>query len=241
MGMHLDLYVEDESIESPFLTRGFQDEIIFEGYIKFTDFLSEEENKVVTPNSYGEIVLGTKRKATFFEKAKIPFTLNKAVKGKISIEEINKFRAKLVHRSEKIEDRERDPLQLKEALKKIENHLMFNQNKLPLVHFVYETKELKNEVNSIIINDVKTLIEGDLYFYDNYSEVRNKIHLKSYLDDYGKIDFFVDINPKILIDNKLYFTKTISKAEQFKEDFNRCYHFLDKAINNNQRILWEFD
>lgn len=34
MGMDLDLYVDDESIESPYLTRSFKDEIIFENYIK---------------------------------------------------------------------------------------------------------------------------------------------------------------------------------------------------------------
>ena len=240
MGIDLDLYIEDKSINSPYLTRSFKDEIIFEWYIKFSDFLSEEENKIISPNTYGEIILGKKREATLFEKAKIPFLLNKAINGKMSIENINKLRDQLVHRSEKIEDRERDPNQLKEALKKVENHLILNKDKLPLVHFVFETKELKDEINYVMIDGIESEIKGDLFFYENYSNIRNSIHVQSYLDDYGKIDLHIEVKEKIEINNKVYFTKTITKSEQFENEFKKCYVFLNEAIKNNKKVLWEF-
>jgi len=238
--MDVDLYVEDESINSPFLIKSFIDEIIFERYLNFTDFLNTEENKIIRPNTYGEIVLGKKREASLAEKLKIPFILNKALKGNISVEEINKLRDKLVVRSEKIEDRERDPKRLKEALKKVESYLILNENKLPLVHFVYETKQLINEINHVMINDIESHVEGDIFFYDNYSELRNKIHIKSLHKDQGKVDIYIDIKPEIRIDSKVYFTKTITKGKQFEEQFNKCYNFLDIAIKNNKKVLWEF-
>lgn len=239
MGMDLDLYVADESIDSPFLTRSFKDEIIFERYIKFANFLDEEALKIVRPNIYGEIVLGKKREATFIEKAKIPFLLNKAMKGKTSVEEINKLRDKLVYRSTKIVDRERDPRKLKEALKKIEQHLSLNKDALPLVHFVYKTKALKDEMYSVIIDGVESHLKGDLFFYDNYSELRNKIHIEQYPDDSEKISFYIDVKTEIQINNTVYFTKSIPKSEQFEEEFKACYHFLDEVIKKDKRVLWE--
>ncbi len=240
MGVDLNLYVEDESIKGPYLKRSFKDEILFEGYLNFADFLNEDEIKIVRPNMEGEIVLGRKREATLIEKAKIPFLLSKAMKGKISIVEINKMRDKLVIRSEKIADRERDPERLKEALKKVENYLFFKKDKLPLVHFVYETKALEVEVNVVVIDGVQSDIKGDLFFYDNYLDLRKKIHLKSYFDDHGAVDFFIDVKPKIKLDNKIYFTRTITKSAQFAEDFENCYQFLDQAIEKNKKILWEY-
>ena len=150
------------------------------------------------------------------------------------------MRDKLVYRSEKIEDRERNPNQLKEALQKVENHLILNRDKLPLVHFVFETKELKDEIGYVRIDGIESEIKGDLFFYDNYSDIKNTIHIKSHLDENGKIDFHIDAKESIEINNKIYYTKTITKAEQFKKEFKKCYLFLNEAIKNNKKVLWEF-
>jgi len=162
MGLELDLYVADESIDSPVLSNAFIEEVLLERHFEFSDFLSPEEEQLIKPNMYGEIVFGKKREATFFEKAKMPFILRKAIKGKITVEEINKLRDKFVDRSEKIEDRERDPVLLKQALTKLETFLIQNADKFPF-------------------------------------------------------------------------------AEQFKDDFYKCFSFLDKAISSNKQVLWEWD
>lgn len=240
MGMSLDLYVEDDSIESPFLSRRFLNEIIFGSYIKLNHFLSREEEKVVIPNSHGEIILGKIRDATFFEKVRLPFIIIKAIKGKISVEEINKLGDKLVNRSEKIEDRERDPGKFKKVLKKIEDHLILNSDKFPLVHSLYETKELSEALYAIEVKGVSAHVEGDLFYYDNYSEIKNKIHLKSYGEDFGKVDFYIQANPIVVINDKTYYSKSITKAKQFEEEFEMCYNFLDLAIKSDKKILWEF-
>lgn len=243
MGTELELYTSDESIESPFIHKSFLREIIWEDYFKFDAFLTAEEIKIIQPNIYGEIVLGKNRKPTILEKARLPFILNKAIKGKITAEEINKLRDKIVHRSEKIEDRERNPVLLKQVLEKVEKYLIDTKDQLPLVHYLYEQENaiFDDYLYEIEINGVYCNIEGDLFFYKNYETIRNKIHLKSYQEDYGNVDFFIEVEKEMLIDNQVYYSQSISKAEQFENEFKKCYDFLDEAISRNQKVLWEFD
>lgn len=239
MGQVLSLYVDDESIESPYISGKFKDEIIFEWYIKFGDFLSKDEIDIVAPNSHGEIVLGKKRDATFSEKSKLTYIVHKAIQGRITVDEINKMRDKLVVRSQKVSDRERDPESLKSALKRTEKYLTDKSSELPLVHFAYLDAELRDEISYVNIDGIEAHLEGDLFYYDSYASFRNKIHVKSYLEDYGKVDFFVEVKPEIAIAGKRYFTKSITKAEEFKDEFNKCYDFLDSATKAGKRVLWE--
>ncbi len=240
MGQYLNLFVADDSINSPYLYRSFKDEIIFGRYINFSDFLTQDEVNIITPNTSGEIVLGKKRDATMLEKAKLPIVLYKALNGKITLEEINKMRDKLVIRSQEIKDREREPERLKNALMQVEKYLNDKCTELPLVHYAYADSGLKYEIGYTKINGIKAHLEGDLFYYENYEKVRNKINVKSYFKDYGKVDFFVEVKPEIEIAGKRYFTKSITKAEHFKDEFAACYSFLDLAIKAGKRVLWEF-
>lgn len=237
MGMELYLFVHDRNIKGPLLSKNFKDEIIFERHLTFKDFLNEEEIKVISPNYIGEITIGKKRSIKEKDKAKFLSKLTNAIKGKGTTE--NLFDAYLIT-SYKVKDRERNPKALKDALKKVENQLISKSAALPLVHAVYETQALKNQVDYIMINGVKGNIEGNTYFYDNNVATRNKINIKSYNDDYGKIDFYVDVEPEIRINNKIYYTETITKAKEYEEAFKACYEFLDLAITNKKKVLWEF-
>lgn len=240
MGMNLDLYVNDGRIQSPYLSKSFKDEIIFEWYINFKEFLNEEEIKIVTPNIFGEITIGEKKTFEEKDKDKLFSTIAKAITEKKSLDSINDLFNEFLITSHRVEDRERDPEKLKKVLKKVENQLIAKSTVLPLVHTVYETEELIDEIEYLMIEDVKAHIEGNLFYYENYHSVRDKIHVKSYHDDFGKIDFYVEVKPEIKIDNKTYFTKTLTKAEQFKDEFKLCYYFLDQAIKANKKVLWEF-
>ena len=162
------------------------------------------------------------------------------MKGKVTVDQINKLRDKLVYRSEKVEDRERDPHKLLEVLRKVQRYLIHHSDRMPLIHTVYKTEDLKEETGFIMIDNICAHIEGDLYHYDNYSKIRNKIHLKSYYEDFGKIDLFHDVNATIEIDHITYFTKSITKAEQFENQFENCYHFLELAIKKGKNVLWEY-
>jgi hypothetical protein len=82
MGQDLDLFVDDGSIKSPYLSRSFKKEIIFAWYINFEDFLSKDEIEVISPNISREIVTGKKRDLTFLEKTKLPIILYKTLNGK---------------------------------------------------------------------------------------------------------------------------------------------------------------
>lgn len=239
MGLNLFLYVADESIESPYLSRAFKDEIIFEWYLKFDTFLNPEEKKILLPNSYGEVVIGEKK--TIEEKDKTNFLdkIQKALSGISSHNEMNKLFDEFLITSNKVEDRERDPQKLREVLQKVERQLMEKSSELPLVHSIYKSKDLKNETEFITIDNISAHIEGDMFHSDNYENIRNKIRVSSYNEDVGKIDLWIDVTPEILINNETYYTKTITKAEQFEPDFRSCYHFLDVAINSNRKVLWE--
>lgn len=236
--MDLYLYVEAESIESPYLTRDFKDEIFFEfNYLKFSEFLNEEETKIVSPNVYGEIAIGKKKPFKKREKLRFLRNITKVITGKKSFRIIDNLFDEYLITSEKLQDRERDPKLLKEVLQKIQNYLIEKSADFPLVHSVYTTKELKDEIYYVTIGNIEGAIEGDLFYYDDYDKVRNKIHVKSYLEDYGKIDFLVEVKPTIQINDISYYTKSISKAEQFEKEFKACYDFLDKAIKANKKVL----
>ncbi|MEM8889831.1 MAG: hypothetical protein AAGD28_17785 [Bacteroidota bacterium] len=243
MGIGLDLFVADESIESPFLLRAFLEEIIWEQHAKYKDFLSPEEEKILRPNIAGEVVFGKKREATFLEKAKLPFMLHRALKGKISVEQINKFRDKLVHRSEKVEDRERNPKSLKEVLEKVEQYFIEHAAHLPQSHFLYraENAERHEFVYSIEIEGIDYTLEGDNFLLENYPEIRDQIQLKSHGDEQGKVDRWIKVEPIMFINEQKYYARSVSKAEQFREEFQKCYDFLDQAIEQKKRVLWEFD
>lgn len=240
MGMHLDLYVDDDSIESPYLSRRFLEEIIFDNYLDFSSFLSNSEIEIITPNSYGEIIINSDKPIHTKEKSEILNHISNLLTGKSNKRSFDELLSKFVEKSEKLEDRERDPLKLKNLLQKVENQLISEYHKLPLVHLLYDENDLENEILSIKINDIEASIEGDLYFEDNCEFLRKKIQIKSYSDDYGKIDLLLDVTPIVEINNKNYIIKTISKAEQFKSEFQLCYKFLNEAISNQKKILWEF-
>jgi len=243
MGIDLDLFVADESIESPILSRAFLEEMIWEQHLKHQDFLSAEEEKILRPNLAGEIVFGKKREATFLEKAKLPFMLHKALKGKITVEQINKLRDKLVHRGEKIEDRERDAKSLKEVLEKVESYFILLADQLPLSHFLYEEEGASRHefVYRIEIEGVACHVEGNNFLHKNYPELRDQINLKSYGDANGKVDRWLKVKPLMFIDGQKYYARSITKAEEFREEFQKCYDFLDQAIKYQKKVLWEFD
>lgn len=238
MEVHLD--VADESIEGVMLPKSFYREIYSEATSSYSYFLTKEEQNIISPNEYGEIVLGYKRKPNAWDRFQSVRMLHKALKGKITIKEINKHRDKLVIRSEKVKDRERDPLAYKMVWEKIIRRMQEYKDEFHLVHNVYKDEACKEEVYSVLINGLKVNLEGDLYYYDKYEEVRNKLHLRCYHDDYGKYDEYVEVKPQIEIDGKTYYTRTIGKEEQHEHRFTQIFTFLDKAIQQNKRILCEY-
>ena len=168
-------------------------------------------------------------------KSEIIFERHLKFKDFLTEDEINIISPNHIDYDENIE---RDPKELKETLLKVENQLQIRHDELPLIHFVYSSKDRREEVEFMMIEDIESYFEGDLYHYDNYPEVRNKIHVKSYNEDFRKIDFFIDVHPKIEILDKVFYTKTLTKAEEFKNEFQRCYDFLDEAISRNKKVLF---
>ncbi|MFK7970624.1 MAG: hypothetical protein AB8F95_09660 [Bacteroidia bacterium] len=238
--MTLDLYVDDESIESPFLTRAFMDEIIFESYISLKDFLDKQEQKIVYPNPDGEITLGQKKAFEQGDKDTLLSKLSEATLGKGNLAEIGNMLDSYLDKSEKVEDRERDSQLLFATLKKVQEYLIDHRDTLPLVHIVYETEAHEERVSAIMIDGVEAIFEGDLHYYDDYHVIRNKLSVKSYMDDHGKVDFLIDVQPVIEVNGTRYFTQSITKSEQFQPDFKKCFDFLEKAIKMGKRVLWEY-
>ncbi len=142
-----------------------------------------------------------------------------------------------MYRSEALVDRERNPTLFKKALLKIEQYMQTNSNDLPLVHTLYDRKE---EAYFINVNGVRCVVEGDLWLEKEYSNKREYIRIKSYNEGYGKVDWLLPIAEEMRIGEGVYTSKSITKAQQFEEDFKKCYDFLDRAIEVNKGILWEY-
>jgi hypothetical protein len=240
MGTTLSLYVDDNSIESPYLSRGFKDEIIFEWYIKHRDYLSEAEIRLLTPNPLGETVTGEKKASSEQDNDTLLALMANAISGKGSLADVDKLFDEFLVISNELADRGRDPVQLKNVLKKVQDYLEQQADRLPLVHAVYADHACTDELEYITIDGIKALPDGDLYYLDNYSEIRNKLQIKSFYEDHGKIDLMVDATPVLQLGERTYYTTTISKAQQFSSEFTNCYELLDEAIRLDKRVLWEF-
>jgi hypothetical protein len=238
--MELYLSTADNSIDSPYISKAFYDEIISEWYIKFADFLTEDEVKIVRPNILGEITIGQKKEFKLKDQSSLIDKIANVISGKQSAKSVNAIFDEFLITSTKIEDRERDPELLKSTLQKIEDYLQKNADTLPLMHSLYDSETLENEVERITIDGIEALVEGDLFYDSDYANIRNKLQIKSYYDDFEKINLKLTVTPEIIIHNKTYYTQSISKASHFKYEFKQCYDFLNRAIAQNKKVLWEF-
>lgn len=239
--MDLSLCVADDSIESPSFLRAFLEEAIFEQHLKHATFLKEEEIALAHPNTAGEITIGEKKAFKKRDQIKVLSSILKMLTGKKSKQHPRTLLDEYLVTSNKIEDRERDPHALKAVLQKIEQELIAQADRLPLVHTLYETAALEEAILYLEIDGISCDVEGDLHYEEVYGPaLRNKIQIKSYLEDYGKVDFYVQAAPTVMINQQTYFCVSSTKAEQFAPAFQRCYDFLDLAIAANKKVLWEF-
>lgn len=241
MGIELSLSFSDEPLDGPNFSRAFKEEVIFAGHINWNTVLSQEEEKILQPNEEGSIVIGQKKPFKKRHQLKLWGLLLTSLKGKKSSQQVQHFLDEFSNSSELLEDRERDPQALKAALQKLEQAFIQQSAQLPLVHLVYEDPECQEEVYAVEIEGIAAHVEGDLFYYENYEEeLRDKIWVKSYLEDYGTIDLKIPVAPSIQIHQQTYYTKTLTKAEQFAPEFQAFYAFLDKAIAQNKKVLWEW-
>lgn len=241
MSIELSLSFSDESLDGPNFSRAFREEVIFSGHIDFSTVLNQEEEKILQPNEEGSIVVGQKKSFKKRHQLKLWGLLLKLLKGKESQQQLNKFLDEFSNNSELLEDRERDPQALKAALQKVEQAFIQQSAQLPLVHLVYEDPECQEEVYGVEIEGITAHVEGDLFFYEHYeTALRGNIWVKSYLEDYGKIDLKIPVAPEIQINQQTYYTKTITKAEQFAPEFQAFYDFLELAIAQHKKVLWEW-
>lgn len=239
--MEVYLSVEDSSFDEPVLSKWFYYEVVngmlFSG---FEEFLTEEEIEIFSPNIWGQITLDEKRPIKTRDKLKLFGKFGKVILGKASIDDVDEFFEKLYVVSYEIKDRVRDPVKLKNVIKKVQHHLIDNSSIFPLVHGIFKDKERTERARHIMISDIQVEIEGNLSSEDNYDELREKLRFKSYGDDYGKVDFCIDVEPEIFVENTTFYTTTRTVAQVYQKQFEECYKLLDYAIKENKKVLWEF-
>ena len=235
MGMTLELFTTDEEHGGHILPRRFMDEIIFKNY----DFLSKEEQNILIPNSFGQIALKSKRKKNAQDYTRFLEKHEEYRQEKISEEAFLEYANEFNYISEKVEDRERNPKLLKSTLKKVQQYWRDNAENLPVEHYIYPTPLRKSHgyITSVRIDGIEIHIDGNL---GNKGGLQDKIQLKSFGNDYGKIDFYLTVEPEIILGGKRYYTTTLSKVEVFEEVFDDIFEFLDKVIELNINVLWEF-
>lgn len=241
MGIELSLTFSDDSLDGPHFSKAFKEEVIFSGHLNLDKVLLPEEAKILQPNEEGSIVIGQKKPFKKRHQFKLWGLLLKSLKGKKTRQHLEDFVDQFSINSEELKDRERDPKAFKTALQSLEQAFIQQSASLPLVHLVYKDPTCQEEVYAVEIEGIRAHVEGDLFHYDNYEEeLRDKIWVKSYLEDYGKIDLKIPVAPSIQINHQTYYTKTLTKAEQFAPEFQAFYDFLDLAMAQNKKVLWEW-
>lgn len=235
MGSELYLTTTDDSLDMPSLSKNFKSEIIDAGlYFDHREYLTEPEIEILTPNYIGEVVLGEKKNNSLRSLAKLFSRMTDAIKGKPV--DYNTLFDDFLVTSNKVEDRARAPAPLKAVLKKVQQYLIDNAERLPIVHVLYDTPDFQNEVWYIEMEGDTRYLSGDLWAEDDYDlRFRDKVMIG------GENGGYVEVKPLMEIGGQTLFTKTISKAEQFAGNFQNCFDFLDQAIELNEKILWEHD
>ncbi|MDO1451859.1 hypothetical protein Q0590_36660 [Rhodocytophaga aerolata] len=246
MGVLLYLNIANESDEDGvILSRCFLEQVIYNWNLifKHESFLTKGEIESIYPNECGEVYIANTTSLTADKREEYLERLREMMRGEAGMGYEREFliREKII--SEEIADRARDPITLLHIIRKIEFYMNDNREQLPLIHKVYKSEEdllLDDDVLYLLIDGIQCNVEGDLYYEDDYLKLRNKIRIKSYGEHGGKFNFYVEVNPIVRIGGTDYLTKTISKAEEFAEEFNRITTFLEQAIVSNRKVLWEY-
>lgn len=247
MGVSLDLYISDgseEPQESLAISKRFYEQVVCDWKIIYdaSEILTKEEKNLIRPNEYGQINIAST--ADLPNREAYLNHLQDLIAGKPNILSLDEYLIENKVVSEKISDRERDPLAMLGVLRKIEAYIRENIDTLPLIHDLYEAKdELGNvgkSISSIEVGGIKACVEGDLYFEDDYASIRKKIRLKSYSEDFGKVNLYVDVKPEIEIEGKVYFCHTRSVYQLFEQEFTQIYTILEQAIEEGKKVLWEY-
>ncbi len=243
MGWDLTLNVSDRSIEGPSLGRGFFYEIVWGRLFDLDAILTDEEREILEPNESGKVVLGGKKRLTAWDWFKILRNMKLSLFGsKRGFGHVGAVFDHMLDISEAVEDRERDPLLLKKVLEKLQRHLIDHAADLPHVHYVFRDPERTEQVTYITIDGIEYEIDGaveDAYEPEDYETYRNKIELRTrYTSPTDRM--LIDVLPQITIDELVYYTRTLSIAEYYADQFLVTFDFLDEAARLGKKVLWEY-
>lgn len=239
MGAALHLYVADNSIESPMLSRSFKDEIIYEGYFRHGDILPKEDSLLLEPNPYGHITIGQKKKMRMKDRIGLIRKLAMSINGKAQTDPAEAL-DEYLETSEAPEDRQRDPDLLQLAFQQVFAFMKKTAGKLPLLHTVHTRpdRSLKNKIEFITIDKKEYYLDGNLFYYRNYPAWRHKLLVQAHGDKVDK-NFHVEVKPEINLGGQRLYTRTITKAEEFAPEFAGIDTFLQQAIKENKKVFWE--
>ena len=137
MEKRLKLSANDINIENHYLPDNFTNEIIldqFSPYLTHDKFLDYEEIKILEPNPSGEITLPKKRDFSQKDQDQVFLEIKNVFKNNGTQEDITEIVDRYFYTSKRVGDRERNPVLLRNALRKIQAFLQSNANKLPKVY-----------------------------------------------------------------------------------------------------------
>ncbi len=144
-----------------------------------------------------------------------------------------------------------NPSKLKAVLLKVSQYLQQNQQNLPLIHALNQSKENLAQVQSFAegsfgelkIRNTKCWVLGDTYLYDEYNEkgLRYKFNIRSYPEENKTINVWLDVKNEIIIDNRKYYMRTITKYEQYRDMLNNIINYCDKALGLGHSVFWLYD
>ncbi|MDX1479814.1 MAG: hypothetical protein R3301_19020 [Saprospiraceae bacterium] len=247
--MGIDLYVStSDKAQSITVSRFFLREVIngLSGPHERCDFrgvLSQEEHQCILPNELGEVIVATKRASprAWIRMLRLMLRNVQATSFEDPFEHMFEY-------SDRIEDRERDPVALRAVIMKLREHIRRYPEKFPLWHRIYRTQrdlERDQPMDEVIFEDedVHVSASGTVCYCDEYPDVRNKVlvHTKRKNEPAGDIKrVFVPVAPTMVIHGVQVFTRSLTMEEMCRYDFDLIMGFLDVAIENDRKVLWEY-
>ncbi|MFT5819990.1 MAG: hypothetical protein ACI8ZM_001224 [Crocinitomix sp.] len=134
----------------------------------------------------------------------------------------------------------RDPNELFECFKILSDFIKSNYNELPLSHWVQSTPNSWQGASEYF-----KYKNRDCYLFGlhNLIEWREYVQIVWFEGENNNVKYFdwIKVDPIIKLGDSQTIIKTMNWAEEFSPILNILMNFCQKAIQNNEKIIWTID
>lgn len=128
-----------------------------------------------------------------------------------------------------------EPYKLRTVLQKVRDYLEKNQPTLAFeIELDHERMEQENLNYWLRVNDSQCWIQGDSFYY----KVTDKVKIVNYPMEPNEVDLWVPITDSVVLDDKLYYLKRVTRFDKYKDSLDKAIAFCKKAEEVGDKIYW---